>query len=256
MADALPLAGLRVLVTRPKQPGAKLARLIAHYGGQPVMLPLVDIVPCWQQATNQALISQLTSYRWVIAVSAYAAQYGALAIKQHWPSLPAGIGWLAVGAKTAKVLATLGVTVDYPQQQSSEGLLTLPQLQQVSQQALLILRGQGGRELLAQELKARGARVDYAELYGRRKVNYSPDYLADQLVPRQRVISLATSCLNLDYLDQLIAPLAERWQQLRQQPLLVVSDRIGKRASALGWQDIRLVAGADDQTILDGLLDL
>jgi uroporphyrinogen-III synthase len=148
------------------------------------------------------------------------------------------------------------VTVDYPQQQSSEGLLTLPQLQQVSQQALLILRGQGGRELLAQELKARGARVDYAELYGRRKVNYSPDYLADQLVPRQRVISLATSCLNLDYLDQLIAPLAERWQQLRQQPLLVVSDRIGKRASALGWQDIRLVAGADDQTILDGLLDL
>ena len=50
---------------------------------------------------------------------------------------------------------------------NTEALLKLPELHQIDGQRFLILRGVGGRETLATQLRARGAHVDYAECYRR-----------------------------------------------------------------------------------------
>jgi len=50
---------------------------------------------------------------------------------------------------------------------NSEALLAMPELAQVNGQRFLIIRGQGGREELANVLRSRGASVDYLDVYKR-----------------------------------------------------------------------------------------
>ena len=62
------------------------------------------------------------------------------------------INWFAVGFGTSLVLSDHGIKADYPTVAGSEGLLELSGLQKVKDLKVLIVRGVGGRELLAAEL--------------------------------------------------------------------------------------------------------
>ena len=79
--------------------------------------------------------------------------------------------WFSVGAATAQILADHGLDVSYPAAgDDSEALLELPQLREAIARPdarVLIMRGEGGRELLAERLREQGASVDYLELYRR-----------------------------------------------------------------------------------------
>jgi uroporphyrinogen-III synthase len=91
-------------------------------------------------------------------------QASALLLTAHglaWPQMPT----LAVGATTAASWQESGVQPQVPQDARSEGLLALPALNAVRGKRILILRGDGGREFLAEQLRGRGALVDYCECY-------------------------------------------------------------------------------------------
>jgi uroporphyrinogen-III synthase len=153
-----PLAGRRVLVTRPARQAAGLADLIRDAGGVPVVLPALDIVAV---APPPALPFVPDA---VLFVSPNAAQYG-------WPLLASARSATvyAVGPGTARTLTGLGAPpLHVPDGQDSEALLALPGLAQVAGKKLLIVRGVGGRPLLADTLAARGAEVAYLECYERR----------------------------------------------------------------------------------------
>lgn len=85
--------------------------------------------------------------------------------------LPASLRIAAIGKGSAKVLAQYGVqNVITPKQKfDSEALLELPELQAITGKRIVIFRGDGGRELLDDELARRGARYEYAECYRHQK---------------------------------------------------------------------------------------
>ena len=74
-----------------------------------------------------------------------------------------------VGGASVRALERFGITgVVAPQgRYDSESLLDLPALAAVNGRRVVIFRGEGGRELLGETLRARGAVVEYAECYRR-----------------------------------------------------------------------------------------
>ncbi|MGH8487933.1 MAG: uroporphyrinogen-III synthase, partial [Gammaproteobacteria bacterium] len=162
-----PLLGLRVLVTRPLHQARSLCELIEAQGGSTWVHPVIEIRDPADPAAAQRRVDRLSSFDIVIFISANAAERGLRLIRERGKSLQ-GITVIAVGAATAARLFALGVgEVTLPAQADTEGLLDLDALRHLDTKHILIFRGTGGRPLLGETLQARGARVDYAEVYRR-----------------------------------------------------------------------------------------
>src|SRR3990167_7545431 len=116
--------------------------------------------------------------------------------------LPPALKIATVGQGSAKALHELGIAeVIAPAEHfDSEGLLALPELQNVAGWRVLILRGDGGRELLGDTLRARGATVEYAACYRRSKPQQDIAALIDA-VPDALTV---TSSEALDHLWQML----------------------------------------------------
>jgi uroporphyrinogen-III synthase len=164
MTDAL--AGRTVLVTRPVHQSAALVQAIEAAGGEAYPFPAlaIEAVPVTDLS---AALAQLRVADCVIFISPNAAQFGMAAIRAAG-GLPAAAEVYAVGPGTARALQEHGVNgVVVPLGQDSEALLALPHLQQVAGRQVVIVRGVGGRALLAETLSERGAQVHFLECYRR-----------------------------------------------------------------------------------------
>jgi uroporphyrinogen-III synthase len=139
-------------------------------------------------------------------------------------------------------LRELGITnVIAPTERfDSEGLLALPELQDVTGWRVMIFRGDGGRELLGDTLKARGATVEYATCYVRSKPNQDAGVL---LAARPDAITV-TSSEALGYLWNMLKD-SDR-DVLRDTPLFVPHARIAGLAREQGWLQVQVTASGDD----------
>jgi uroporphyrinogen-III synthase len=252
MPSRAPLDKTTVWLTRPAGQGATLRAELERLGATVQHLPLLAIEPfAPSQADRQKLID-LDRYDLVFYVSTNAATLGLDAIAQWWPQYPAGIGNFAVGSGTAAVLEQQGLQVSYPRERmSSEALLALPGLQAIAGKKALIVRGAGGREIIAEGLRARGATVDYVELYARSLPDHPPAQLHALLHDAPPSALVVSSADALDNLKTLFAPISQAWVQL---PLVVSSVRLAEHAAILGFQNTAVVEGASDVAIIQGLL--
>jgi uroporphyrinogen-III synthase len=237
----------RVLLTRPAEESAALAASLSEAGIFSSSLPLLDIEPLPVTDQQQAVFDDLGRYCAVIVVSKPAARLAVQQLDRAWPQLR----WFSVGAATAHVLAQHGVDVKYPPTgDDSEALLQLPALREAIAGAdprVLILRGEGGRELLAERLRQRGASVDYLELYRR----FLPAYDAGVLMRRIQlerlnglVVSSGQGFLHLRALA------AADWPQVAQLPLFVPSPRVQEMARAAGAEKVVDCRGASAAALL------
>lgn len=246
-----PLAGVCVWLTRPAAQVEALQAQLQQAGATVFCLPLLLIEPVVPTGVNKQRLLNLDLYDLVFYVSSNAAALGLDAIFNYWPQYPVGLQNFAVGPGTAAVLQKHGLDVSYPtERMSSEAMLALPALQHINGKKALIVRGVGGREILAEGLLARGASVDYAELYERKPPQYAADYLRghyQQQCPRMIVISSGEA---LDNLHTLFAPL-DLWSAL---PLAVSSERLDEHARKLGNVPQLVLDGASDAAIIEGLL--
>ncbi len=161
------LTGIGIAITRPIDQAKKLAALITEAGGMPIPFPLIEISPLNDYSQFEAVIREINSYDWAIFISSNAVQNGMpKLIKQ---GIPPNMRFAAIGPVTASELQSFGVKeVLIPKVRfDSESLLTLPEMTNVSSKKILIVRGVGGRDVLAETLKARGAQVSFAECYQR-----------------------------------------------------------------------------------------
>jgi uroporphyrinogen-III synthase len=159
-----PLAGVGVLVTRPEAQAASLARALEAAGATVFRLPTLEIRPREDRAATRAAVGPVDRYDWVVFVSANAVRYGATLVDaSQLPKLA------TVGPATAVALRRAGCGVDLTPGVSfdSEQLLAAEPFRAVAGQRILLVRGTGGRELLAETLRARGAEVVIAEVYER-----------------------------------------------------------------------------------------
>ena len=175
---AKPLQGISIAITRPIDQAKKLSVLIEQAGGTLILFPLIEIMPLSDYSQFEAVISDIKDYDWTIFISSNAVQNGMpRLIKQ---GIPSKLKFAAIGPVTASEIQSFGVKdVLIPKDRfDSESLLALPEMMDVSNKKVMIVRGVGGRDILAESLISRGAQVTFAECYQRTNPQTNCDLLA------------------------------------------------------------------------------
>lgn len=250
------LAGVGVLVTRPAAQADGLCRLIEQAGGNAYRLPVLEICAPQNPEPLRTVVDQLERYDCAIFISANAVQRAldVLLAEQPWPD---NVRIAVIGRRSAQALQHYGLLADLcPETRfDSEGLLALPALQTVAGQRVVIFRGDGGREYLAETLRQRGARVDYIEAYRRR----CPDIDTTAVIRHWQSGKISVVIVNsAESLHNLWNSLGEAGQALlRQTPLLLVSERMLSLLPPLGLTVPPILAGnATDEAVVKALVDV
>jgi uroporphyrinogen III methyltransferase / synthase len=163
-----PLFGKRVLMTRAKEQAAEMASLLAAYGAEPIEAPTIRIVPPVDWSGVDRAIASLGSYNWVIFTSVNGViQFMTRLFANGLDARSlAGRRICCIGPRTAQELAKFGVKADaIPTDYQAEGILAMLGGQELKQVRVLIPRAEVARELLPDELRARGAQVDVVPVY-------------------------------------------------------------------------------------------
>ncbi|CAH0299159.1 Uroporphyrinogen-III synthase [Rahnella aquatilis] len=190
----------------------------------------------------------------MFVLSQHAVSYADRALRQSATNWPDTGNYFAIGRTTGLIFHRVSsLPVLYPQDgETSETLLNLPALQRIQGKKALILRGNGGRELLAETLTERGVDVTYCECYQRSPVYYDASEQS-ALWQRAGVDTLVvTSGEMLQQLYQLV-PDYYRNSWLLRCNLVVVSERLAALARQLGWSAIRVAENADNDALIRAL---
>ncbi len=218
MTNPLTRTGTVLLTQRSRQRAALTAALGAA-GFTVFERPLIEV----ERSTLAPAATQSMPTR-LIFVSPAAAEHGVPQLPPTWRELPR----LAVGAATAEALTEVGwPQTPSPASENSEGLLALPVLATVAGEQIAIVRGDGGRELLADTLRQRGADVRYLEVY--RKCPLKPDQVEELRAFTANPLTVVLS--SVEALSRLCAIIPA--DRLRALTLVVTSTRIAEQAAGL-----------------------
>jgi uroporphyrinogen-III synthase len=245
------VTGWRLLLTRPAEDCVALAQTLAEQGVFSSCLPLLDIVALPVSAKIRQAIARLPRCNAVIVVSKPAARI-ALDLLGNSSSLT--MPWFSVGAATAQILSDHGLDVSFPADgDDSEALLQLPRLREAVSHPgaqVLILRGEGGRELLAERLRELGASVEYLELYRRDLPAYAPKELPRRIEAERLNGLVVSSGQGFEHLRQMAG---DTWPTIAPLPLFVPSPRVAELARAAGAQTVVDCRGASAAALLTAL---
>ncbi len=240
----------RLLLTRPVEDCAALAQSLAAAGVGSSCLPLLAIEPVAVDNRQRRLLEGLSGFQAIIVVSKPAARLLLEQLAQAGLQPPRQ-GWFTVGEATAAVLQAAGLAVNVPSAgDDSEALLALPALRQaiaVPTPRIVIVRGVGGRELLAERLAEQGASVDYLELYRRCLPVYPPGTLMRRIEAERLNGLVVSSGQGFEHLQQMAGA---DWPQLARLPLFVPSPRVAEQARAAGAQQVVDCRGASATALL------
>lgn len=243
MVNTRRLAGVRVLVTRPRDQGQGLCRAIEGLGGIVYHCPMVEITSC-----NLPAPGWWQGYDWLIFVSTNAVRFALAAGLRGGDRLNVA----AIGKATAAALEQAGLKVACraPPPYTSESLLAQPPLAQVMGQRILIVRGVGGRAELADTLAVRGAQVDHAELYRREPPR--PDTIAHL----RRLLAQGLDAVLVSSSEVLInlqGGAGDGIGKLRTLPVIVGSQRLAEEARRVGFLDVIEAASPLDEAVVEAL---
>lgn len=234
--------GCRVLNTRPAAQAEGLNHWIEAAGGIAVPCPMLAIEPLPSEQWVPFL-PPLQQINQAIFTSANAAKYFITGLQKSAPNaielLPPTLNLIAIGQATATALAQYGLTIDtIPPTSNSEHLLNLPCLQSVHHQSILLVKGKGGRTLIAETLQKRKANLILVDVYQRKKPLIDDNQLQRLWRENQIDMIVFTSKEAMQNLMALLGEEALPW--LRGKPCLVISQRLAAYAKEIGIQHITL----------------
>ena len=247
------LTGRRIVVTRPAEQARHLADLIRAAGGYAILFPALEIQDVTDRQALERLIARLEEFDLAIFVSANAVNR-AMSLIAARRTLPAKLEFAAVGAGSLRELRRFGVkeAICPTSRFDSEALLELPQLHDVRGKRVVIFRGQGGRELLADVLAGRGAEVEYAECYRRAKPAAAAGAWLEMWQKHAPDAVTATSSEGLRNLFEMAGQKGR--ELLIKSTLFVPHARIAETAHALGLDKV-IVTAAGDEGLVQGLIE-
>lgn len=249
--ESLPLFGLRIGITRPAQQAQEVADSVVRSGGQPLLLPLIDIRPPdeQQRETLSTAIEQLATYDWLIFTSANAVQgfmnqlmNGGRDARHLHP-----VRIAAVGHSTASELQRWSISADIVPETSRSEELADALTPLVSGKRCLWPAADRARETLRQRLTDAGADVHQVVTYQHLDTDSS-----DEL--QQRFTASPPDWIGLS--SPAIARQAARlFPSLTEQDCPVQIVTISRLTSEAAEEaGLRVDAEADD-TSWDGMLD-
>jgi uroporphyrinogen III methyltransferase/synthase len=166
--DKLPLKGLRVLVTRPRDSAGTLASRLSALGAEAVSYPCIETIAIEDCAVAEAAIMSISQYKWLVLTSprGVKALSGLLEKLKKDARALAPVKVAAIGAATASALASLGISADYVPTNFDAEHLASGLCDIVSKdEKILILRAKEGTPELCAVLDGAGLRYDDIAVY-------------------------------------------------------------------------------------------
>ncbi len=223
------------MVTRPAHQADAFCQMIESAGGYAIRLPVLEIADPQNLQSTLTQFKHLNEFDVAIFISPNAVRKAVDLLSEHNLSLPKELKLAAIGPSTASALQRSGYRLDLvpPNTFTSEALLALDELRALSGQDMLIIRGEGGRELLADTLRSRGARVEYAEVYRRTRPRIDHKTLETAFLSSEIDLITLSSVEGLHNLIELARQAGV--SEVTQYRLLVGSERIRSAALRLGF---------------------
>ncbi|MCF2829313.1 MULTISPECIES: uroporphyrinogen-III C-methyltransferase [unclassified Pseudoalteromonas] len=241
---------MKVVLTRPVGKSEPLSELLTQQQISSVICPVLQLNEVAVSDTAKAMISEAEL---AIFVSPDAVRY----FHQLEVPLAGHCAAFAVGEGTADAIQqTLNIKAKYPKQPDSEGLLALPQLSSVEGKRVLLVKGKGGRPVIAQTLKARGAILDSLVVYERVAVKDNADGWLDHWRSQQIEGIVITSNSAADAIFNTQSSASKDW--LAQRTFFVVSQRIAEHVQQsynIEQSQIVVCHGPDNRAIAGSIID-
>jgi hydroxymethylbilane synthase len=157
------LAGLRIMVTRAQGQAGALADALTALGAEAVTCPVIAIEPI---AVDPALLQDLGRYDWLVLTSANGVDRLRELLREAGRDVPAHVKVAAIGPETAARAEEAGMTPALvPQRFIAEELADALAAGTAPGARILLARAAGARDVLPEQLRARGAHVDVLETY-------------------------------------------------------------------------------------------
>jgi uroporphyrinogen III methyltransferase/synthase len=179
-----PLFGQRVLVTRPAGQASEFTDLLAAYGAEVVECPTIQILPPDSWDPLDAALQRLQTYDWLVLTSANGVRpfMERLHAQGKDGRALAGLRICCIGPRTAEQVRGYGLTPDViPADYQAEGVIEALTATNLHGRRILIARAKAAREILPEELRARGAEVDVVPVYQTVLPTVDVQSLKDQL---------------------------------------------------------------------------
>jgi len=245
-----------VVITRPLAQALPLAAQVRALGRDVEVLPLLEIAPLPDPTALIATLARLQDYALVAFVSPNAID-AAFAHIERWPP---GVMLAVLGEGSRAALAAHGITADDVNivsphdaaNSDTEHLLQTLDLAALRGRRVLIVRGESGRELMADGLRAAGAEVTTVAAY-RRGVPALTPALRERLAALLQTQNdwIVTSSEALRGLLQLLAAMEtdDVVAKMQQQQLIVPHARISATAHELGLRHVTLTGSGDERLL-------
>jgi uroporphyrinogen-III synthase len=230
----------RILLGRPEGENESLAAMLTpEY--EILVRPLIKLSEKSLNSSLKKTAMDLDHYDRVIFVSKSSVRFAMPLLDSYWPQWPVAVKWYAVGPGTADALAAFDVKAAFPAVPGSEGLLAM--MVGVDGEKILIARGEGGRELLGDELRRRGATVEYWEVYRREPQVYEDWQFLESGTP--------VVLTSVEMLTNLAAQIGDK--KIHECDAVVASKRIADAANTAGFRRVEIAAGASDEALYDAI---
>ncbi|MBD2800638.1 uroporphyrinogen-III synthase [Xenorhabdus szentirmaii] len=245
---------MSILITRPAPAGDELVKQLQAVGKTAFSAPLIEIFPGADLPLLSKKLQWLSAGDLVFLLSKNAVDYANEQLIREGRSWPDNLSYYGIGKSTSlRFYHQTGRNILWSEKgETSEALLQLPTLMHMDNKNILLLRGNGGREVIASTLRNRGGKVDYCECYSRQPVKY----LAADFSRHWQQCGIKTLVVTSGEMLQLLYNLVtdsdgKAW--LLGCRLIVVSGRLADIARSLGWQAIKIAKSADNDALMQAL---
>ena len=222
---------------RPREQAESLCARIEAAGGHALRFPVIAVGPALDPAPLQAIVGRLDEFDLAFFVSPNAVDHAMRAIlpQRAWP---ARLRVATVGKGSQRVMHGWGF--------DSEAVIALPEFaaEAVRGRKVLIFRGDGGRELLADTLRERGASVEYVTCYRRYCPEAEPQLLLGPAARGELDGLLLTSSEGVRNLECMLG--TEGLAALRAVTVFATHPRIVAQARAAGFERVVETPAGDD----------
>lgn len=239
---------INVLVTRPAHQAEHLCSLLTAKGFQPIRYPTIEIQATAHTSIAKASLQHSQQYDYLIFVSPNAVAQADHLLNNKWSPQQTKI--IAIGPKTADRLTKIGLqpSIVATTPFNSESLLKrLPS--SLKHKKGLLIKGEGGRTLLSEQLQQRGMDVTSVDVYQRALPSNSNEI--DSKIPQYITITSQRA------LDNLFILLAKQTLELKKYAIFIVlSQRIAHYAEDLGCQHVVASQEASDMGLVSTIVNL
>jgi uroporphyrinogen III methyltransferase/synthase len=166
--DKRPLFGKKIIVTRSREQASDFSILLEKYGAEPIEFPTIETVPPKDWKDIDRAIKNIPKYDWAVFTSVNGVKYFIERLKKKGKDIREfkGVKICAIGPATAMAIEGLGIRVDLlPKEYRAESIIEGLGKNKIKGKRFLLPRAMKAREVLPEEIKRLGGKVDIIAAY-------------------------------------------------------------------------------------------